>query len=498
MQATTERRTHRPTGLPSWAALLLCGVEKSGKTEKCAQASQSPLIDRTFWINYGEDEPTEYDPNEYPFEIVEHDGSHRDVLAAVAWAKAQPAAEGKVNLIVFDSGSRYWAMLSDAAQQTANERWRRKYPQARFPDDPIKVTPDLWNTAADRWGHLMTALKEHNGPVIITSRLDLVTEFENDQPTRNKQWQHKVQRLGPSDVAGIIHMRAQYPEHDDWLVGIRSKRYKWETDPQGKPKHTELPADWSFDGLWRNLGLAETTAGRRVTSQPVAEGEQAEQQRIESTRQELLNAIQEAASAANIALGAVADRWAELHGGAINETTNLDGLASFRDALVARAQGNQEQRQRASGSAQDTRTEDQPAREQQDEQRAPAQGQERAPEPPAERPEPKQVREGGKEKSLRILGEELAYQADVLDVEYLEHSSPAQTRDGDLSVTKGPKYLLSQRERVIDRLRQQGKTTEADAYERIGAGFPIELHIIFEGIDQEDRAAEQPSKDSAQ
>ena len=77
----------KPTGLPAWPVLLLAGVEKSGKTYAAAQASASDMIGHTYWIGFGEQDPDEYGQIGQ-FDIVEHDGTYRDLLRAIDDVKA--------------------------------------------------------------------------------------------------------------------------------------------------------------------------------------------------------------------------------------------------------------------------------------------------------------------------------------------------------------------------------------------------------------------------
>ena len=168
-------QTRQPTGLPSWPIALLAGVEGSGKSWKIVEASASDMIHRTLWIGCGEDDPDEYGilPGAR-FEIVLHDGTYRGILAAATAATQEaPGPNGEPNLIVLDSGSRFWEQLKDAAQDTANDRLIRKAQRsnrrAEVPDDGATISPDLWNNARDRWYHVLNTLRAHQGPSVITS-----------------------------------------------------------------------------------------------------------------------------------------------------------------------------------------------------------------------------------------------------------------------------------------------------------------------------------------
>ena len=120
-------KTRKPTGKPLWPILLIAGIEKSGKSYAAAAASASKLIGRTLWVPVGEDDPDELGGIDGArFEIVEHDGTYRGILSAVDAAVAELAKDDTPGLIVLDSGTRLWNLLSDEAQATANARAAKK------------------------------------------------------------------------------------------------------------------------------------------------------------------------------------------------------------------------------------------------------------------------------------------------------------------------------------------------------------------------------------
>lgn len=322
--------TRQPTGLPAWPIGLLAGVEKSGKSWKAAQASASDMVHRTFWIGVGEDDPDEYGilPG-VRFEIVQHDGTYRGILNAILGAAAQPPGpNGEPNLIVLDSITRLWTLLVDNIQETANERARKR--GREIPDDGIRPSMDLWNIAKDRWGHVIDALRAHQGPSLVTSRLELVTVMENGEPTRDKWWKVLAEKNLPNEVGFIVQMRACYPEHDDHLAGVRSARYTHPVDDDGKPVPAALAEDWTVEWLWRQLGLADGSAPRQHAHTVV--------QDEDATRNALLAQIVEAAQAAGVDRQQIANDWAETHNGElIGETTDLGSLELLRDDLRVRA-----------------------------------------------------------------------------------------------------------------------------------------------------------------
>jgi hypothetical protein len=258
---TIQRTTRKPTGLPPWPITLLAGAEKSGKSYAAAEASASDLVGRTFWISVGEDDPDEY--GAIPgarFEIVSHDGTYRDILAAVSWCTQQPRIKDKPNLIVIDSHGRFWDLLSDMAQIAANVRAAekaRKYNRP-IPTEEAPINSDLWNLARQRWDHVLDALRAHDGPVIVTARLEMQTVFnDNGDPTKDRHQKVKAQKSLPSDVGAIVEM----PERGKvFVTGVRSLRWK-QTDAR-----VEFP-NFTVEALWRKLGLAEdgATAPRQHT-----------------------------------------------------------------------------------------------------------------------------------------------------------------------------------------------------------------------------------------
>lgn len=240
-----------PTGKPTWPILLIAGGEKSGKSYASAKASASDLIGQTYWIGVGEDDPDEY--GAIPgarFRIAKHNGTHQSILESLRDASKHPRVDGKPNLLVVDSGTRVWEMLSDEAQERANMRAKKaaeKWNKPFDPDTESTIGPDLWNRATGRWQDVMEILRNHDGPSIITARLDIVTIMDaKGQPTKDKTSKVKAQKSLPFDVGGIVEM----PERGKaYISGIRSLKLDL---PVGEKQQVK---DFTVDWLWRKLGL---------------------------------------------------------------------------------------------------------------------------------------------------------------------------------------------------------------------------------------------------
>jgi hypothetical protein len=322
-----QRTTRRPTGLPSWPILLIAGWEKAGKSWSCAEASGSEFVGRTLWIGIGEDDPDDYaNVPGADFEIVEHDGTYRDILAAIEWACAQPDVDGKPTLVVVDSMTRLWDLLCDMAQDMANARAAKKS-GSRNSDEEADIHTDLWNIATGRWGHVMDALRSHRGPVLLTARLDDVTVMKNGKPTSERQWKVKAQKMLPYDVAGIV----QLPERGKaFLTGVKTTR-------MNVPERIPLPG-FAVDKLWRQLGLGENTSRERHHSGI----DRSNVDPNAAQRALLLAQIKTAVNADNNELRRIAREWAETHDGQnIAETTDIGGLQLLCDDLAAAAERRQ-------------------------------------------------------------------------------------------------------------------------------------------------------------
>lgn len=240
-------RTRKPTGKPPWPQLLIAGASKAGKTYACAEASASELIAKTYWLGIGEPDPDMY--GAIPgadFEIVEHDGS----LRGIGHALGAINAEGE-SLLVVDSMTRLWDLLKDEAQALASERARRKN---RGNPDEAKIDMDLWNRAKERHAAVVSTLQAHQGPVLMTARLDVVTAMDDQgRPTKDKDLKIQTEKNLPYEVDGVVLM----PERGKARIdGLRSMA--WQID-----RPTDMPG-FTVDGLWRRLGLGEAETATAV------------------------------------------------------------------------------------------------------------------------------------------------------------------------------------------------------------------------------------------
>lgn len=256
-------KSRKPTGKPSWPITLIAGAEKSGKSYGAALAAASDLIGDTYWVGIGEDQPDEYGLLA-DFNIVEHDGTYRGVRAVIEEIAALPKREdGLQTLLVVDSMTRLWDLITENAQRTANVRAAAKAKRSSkpAPDGDVQVTMDLWNAAKSQWGHVMDAIRAHQGPSILTARLENVTVMDDrGQPTQQKQPKVKAEKSLPYDVGAVIEMPAR---GETYISGVRSVRLQL-------AERTRAP-DFTMDAFWRKLGLHDTETADRTHDAPTVD-----------------------------------------------------------------------------------------------------------------------------------------------------------------------------------------------------------------------------------
>ena len=252
--------TRKPTGKPPWPLTLLAGCEKSGKSWAAAEFSASDMVGKTYFVEIGEHYADEY--GSLPgvrYKIAPHDGTYRGIGYAIWAATKQPREEsGKPNCIIVDSLSVLWEMLSKQAHRTAYNRWRNKHPNAPEPAEEVQVTMDIWNTAKDKFGDIINLLRQHDGPVIVTSRLEEVTVMAGGKPTTEKKWKVQAEKNLAYEVDAVIQART--PRVFE-ITGLRSTKF------QLQPGETIPMPGFTVEGFMRKLGLdqEDATAPRSVT-----------------------------------------------------------------------------------------------------------------------------------------------------------------------------------------------------------------------------------------
>ena len=233
----TTRRTRKPTGKASWPLVLLAGREKCGKSYTASKLSASDLIDRTLYIEIGEGSADQY--GAIPgarYEIVDHDGSWADILAAIEWAVEQPRPNGKPHALVIDSMTELWGLLADEQESIARRRGKDT------------ITMDQWNAAKKRWRKVVDAARRNSGPVLFTARYNEVTVIRNGKPTTDKEWKVDAEKNLAYEVDAVITWKKMREPHID---GVRTVAF--DVPPGGfSPRD---PANFDLDRFLRSLNI---------------------------------------------------------------------------------------------------------------------------------------------------------------------------------------------------------------------------------------------------
>lgn len=233
----TTRRTRKPSGKASWPLVLLAGREKCGKSYTASKFSASDMIDRTFYVEIGEGSADQY--GAIPgarYEIVEHDGSLADILAAVEWAVAQPRTAGKPHAIILDSMTELWGLLSDEQESIAKKRGKDT------------ITMDQWNSAKKRWRKVIDAARANHGPVIFTARYNEVTVMRNGKPSTNKEWKVDAEKNLAYEVDAVITWKKP---REPFIDGVRTVAFS--VPPGGLSPRD--PANFDLDAFFRSLNI---------------------------------------------------------------------------------------------------------------------------------------------------------------------------------------------------------------------------------------------------
>jgi hypothetical protein len=218
--------TRKPTGRVPWPCILLEGEEKAGKSWALAQLSTSKRIGALYWIDLNEGAGDEY--GAIPgatYELVEHDGSYGQVLAAVQAVKAEArraADAGEPPVVLgIDTGSAIWDGLKDWASARAAKSARNRELLKRDPNAEIVISQNLWNDAGARWRKLQTELLTFPGIVVVTARGKEVTEVDaNGRPIEGqKTWSVQTHREFPYAASVWVRLRRG---RRPLIVGARS------------------------------------------------------------------------------------------------------------------------------------------------------------------------------------------------------------------------------------------------------------------------------------
>lgn len=279
----------KPATGTRWPFILVEGGEYSGKsTHAFKLACIEGMWSRVLVIAIGED-VDEFGEIAPEMEILPNDGTWRQIMGCVDYAAA--AAEAAVAaghapvLVIIDSMTKVWKLLSEWAENRARSAPSNAAKLERDPNDEPDIGPVFWTAANKRHERLVTKLITMPAVVVGTARGKWVTEIDDrGNPTKNKVYTVEANKnLGFSTTAMIRLEVGKYPT----ITGLRRVRGGIQpgslnqavtVDPRTERfKGVEFSLEWllrhviKFDpATARTATTVEPTAGAEPDEAPAA------------------------------------------------------------------------------------------------------------------------------------------------------------------------------------------------------------------------------------
>lgn len=216
----------KPATGTRWPFILVEGGEYSGKsTHAFKLAGIEGMWSRVLVIAIGED-VDEFGEIAPDVEILPNDGTWHQIIGCVDYAAEAAAAANAANdlpvLVIIDSMTKVWKLLSEWAENRARSAPSNREKLEQDPNNEPDVGPTFWNAANKRHERLVTKLITMPAVVVGTARGKWVTEMgPTGQPTKNKVYTVEANKnLGFSTTAMIRLAVDQYPT----ITGLRRVR----------------------------------------------------------------------------------------------------------------------------------------------------------------------------------------------------------------------------------------------------------------------------------
>lgn len=213
-------RARKPTGNVAWPLILVEGAEKVGKSVTSFELSASEKVGRTFVLDMGEGSADEY-ASLGPYEVLDHNGTFSDFLDQLKAATAEPAEDGKPNVIVIDSSTVLWESIKDWADARARRGKKARQILASDPDADVSIPMNIWTDAAERWGQVIHALRYWPGIGILIARGKEVAKVGKDGQPVMGQTDYKIEAHKSLGFQVTAHVRCEAPKRTR-LVSVRS------------------------------------------------------------------------------------------------------------------------------------------------------------------------------------------------------------------------------------------------------------------------------------
>lgn len=201
-------QTRQPTGAAGWPMLLVEGVEGVRKTSESLRLSADPRIGHAYVIEVGERRVDEY-ATMGRFEVVEHDGSLREIVTAIRDVMLLPPLEGKPTLLIIDSGTGLWDLVKRQAELYARSSREAKRILEADEHAEIPVGHQAWNRAKDPWWwSWLNDMRAWPGILVMTGRSGEVSKFLDGKPVAGqKDYRVEIESGTPFVFDATVRMR---------------------------------------------------------------------------------------------------------------------------------------------------------------------------------------------------------------------------------------------------------------------------------------------------
>lgn len=212
-----------PTGRTSYPLILLEGEEYSLKSTLAVMLGLDPRLGEVWMLPVGEE--VDWLSAIAPFKVVEHNGQWWQIIGAVeqmhAAACAIRAAGGKPPLLILDSASKVWELLSTWAEYRARSSDDNRRRLALDPNAEINIGHTFWNAANRRHRRLVHLLRSMPAVVVVTGRGKFVSAFDREtgRPVPGQR-EYSVQVQAELPYATTAWVRLSREGHPQ-IVGAR-------------------------------------------------------------------------------------------------------------------------------------------------------------------------------------------------------------------------------------------------------------------------------------
>lgn len=309
----------KPDGAPPWPRILVSGPGGSRKSWTMAKLSTDERLGGMFWLEVGADNVTAREYGAIPganYTLIGHDGTWNGIMGQLGahWllaVEAEKRGDPPIALAVDDM-----AAVNDMLETMKDQRARRKMaakleaknedPAGAWRSDvDVDVTPDLHNLGKYRHRQFMWFVLSWPGPVLMACGEDMATIYENEKPTKKKDWTLKGRKDLPKTISGWFRL---VPGEVPLQLKLRSVREGIVREEKGEDEQNRpIPrpglslATAIFDWVGCEAGVSRAPQIIDLDADQDAPGEVPPSRSAERNEATLTKAVQLILSAASLA-----------------------------------------------------------------------------------------------------------------------------------------------------------------------------------------------------